>query len=453
MTALFANGNQSFESLLESYLSTDRTYKEVALQYEQALLAFQKTQIQNTFNFSFSTGSAQFDIDKDGSRLSFSPSLSLDIPELQNTRLEAKTSLKVPIQDDSSFGVNNASLSLSTDLISSAKKNRELTLKKARESLDEAKRKKDSKSLSLKKEFLQALKSLFSLQTNLLTQEENALTKERDLALLKAQGFEEASAKYRLAYLSWQTALRTYEEAKRSFEKELLDFSKRCAVDRVDINIKIPNEALFSIHDFSKTEFSTIRSSLLSYENNRLLNEAKTPFQLGFNAAYGFSQLEKKDEIEIKNNLSTGISFKKGGLSASFGLQNDLDDLDILGFTFSLGYSFSEQKLSKLSGEEDFLQEKILALAIENAESIYESALIEKDKQKDDLLWQLSKTKEHESLYANLADDMKSWFEKGIISETEYKQAVANHLKAGTELRIAEIDCLVYNIDIALLFY
>ena len=295
MTALFANGNQSFESLLESYLSTDRTYKEVALQYEQALLAFQKTQIQNTFNFSFSTGSAQFDIDKDGSRLSFSPSLSLDIPELQNTRLEAKTSLKVPIQDDSSFGVNNASLSLSTDLISSAKKNRELTLKKARESLDEAKRKKDSKSLSLKKEFLQALKSLFSLQTNLLTQEENALTKERDLALLKAQGFEEASAKYRLAYLSWQTALRTYEEAKRSFEKELLDFSKRCAVDRVYINIKIPNEALFSIHDFPKTEFSTIRSSLLSYENNRLLNEAKTPFQLGFNAAYGFSQLEKKE--------------------------------------------------------------------------------------------------------------------------------------------------------------
>ena len=49
-----------------------------------------------------------------------------------------------------------------------------------------------------------------------------------------------------------------------------------------------------------------------------------------------------------------------------------------LGFTFSLGYSFSEQKLSKLSGEEDFLQEKILALAIENAESIYESALIDR---------------------------------------------------------------------------
>lgn len=449
---MVAKESQSYESLLAAYLSNDRSLQEVALQYEQAVLSYQKMQVQNAFNMKLSSGSARLDMSNEETTLSLSPSVSMDFPEIQNSKIEAKLPLTILLNDESSYSINDAGLSLSTDLLSSAKKNRALTLKKAEESLSEANRKKDAKILSLTKEFLQALKSMYSQQSNVLTQEESALSKERDLALLKAQGFEENSAKYRLAYLSWQTQLRSYEEVKRSYEKEVLDFAKKCGVEAFDSDIIIPQEPLRSLETFPKTEFSSIRTSLLNYENNRLSQDAKTPFQLGFNAGYGFSLTEKNQTQEIKNTVSTGLSFKKNGLTASLGMQNTLEALENPRFTFSLDYSFSEQKISQISNAEELVQEKILLLAIDNAEAVYESTLSEKEKQKDTLLWQLDKNKEHESLYADLADDMKAWYDKGIISETEYKQALANYLKAGTERRITELDCLIYNVDIATLF-
>jgi hypothetical protein len=133
--------------------------------------------------------------------------------------------------------------------------------------------------------------------------------------------------------------------------------------------------------------------------------------------------------------------------------QNSLEKIENPRFTFSLSYSFLEQALSTIALSEDEVQEKILMQAIENAELTYNSTVQDKQKQKDDLLWQLQKNKGQEALYADLAEDMKTWYDKGIISTSEYKQALTNYTKASTQVRISEIDGIIYNIDIALLFY
>ena len=134
-------------------------------------------------------------------------------------------------------------------------------------------------------------------------------------------------------------------------------------------------------------------------------------------------------------------------------MQNTLEKIENPRFSFSLSYSFLEQALSTIAVSEDEVQEKILMQAIENAELTYNSTVQDKQKQKDDLLWQLQKNKDQEALYADLAEDMKSWYDKGIISTSEYKQALTNYAKASTQVRISEIDGIIYNIDIALLFY
>ena len=186
-----------------------------------------KTQVQNSLSISLSSAPQSYQSMK-MDNLSLAPSLSLGLPEFQNTKAEVKFPMTLPLKENASPSIQDAGLSLSMDIISSAKKNRALVVKKAEESLRDASQKKEARTLAVKKEFLQSLKSIYTLQSNLLTQEDNALTKEVDISLLKMQGFAESSAKYRLAYLSWQSVLRDYEEAKRSFEKEVLDFARKC---------------------------------------------------------------------------------------------------------------------------------------------------------------------------------------------------------------------------------
>lgn len=454
MTAfVWSEESQSFAYLLENYLANDRSLKEIELQYEQALLSYKKTQVQNSLSISLSSGTSVLSIDENGTDLSLAPSLSLGLPEFQNTKTEVKFPMTLPLKENASPSIQDAGLSLSMDIISSAKKNRELVIKKAEESLRDASQKKEARTLAVKKEFLQSLKSIYTLQSNLLTQEDNALTKEVDLSLLKMQGFAESSAKYRLAYLSWQSVLRDYEEAKRSFEKEVLDFARKCNVEKLDLFIDLPREELVDISEFPKTSFSAIKTSIQNYENNSLAEKAKSPFTLALNAGYGFSLSGKEESRTVKNTLSSGLTFKKDGLSASLGMQNNLEKIENPRFTFSLSYSFLEQALSTIAVSEDEVQEKILMQAIENAELTYNSTVQDKQKQKDDLLWQLQKNKDQEALYADLAEDMKTWYDKGIISTSEYKQALTNYTKASTQVRISEIDGIIYNIDTALLFY
>ena len=65
--------------------------------------------------------------------------------------------MTLPLKENASPSIKDSGLSLSMDIISSAKKNRALVIKKAEESLRDASQKKEARILAVKKEFLQSL--------------------------------------------------------------------------------------------------------------------------------------------------------------------------------------------------------------------------------------------------------------------------------------------------------
>ena len=119
---VWSEESQSFAYLLENYLENDRSLKEIELQYEQALLSYKKTQVQNSLSISLSSGTSVLSIDENGADLSLAPSLSLGLPEFQNTKAEVKFPMTLPLKENASPSIQDAGLSLSMDIISSAKK-------------------------------------------------------------------------------------------------------------------------------------------------------------------------------------------------------------------------------------------------------------------------------------------------------------------------------------------
>ena len=51
-----------------------------------------------------------------------------------------------------------------------------------------------------------------------------------------------------------------------------------------------------------------------------------------------------------------------------------------------------------------------------------------------------------------LENDMKNWYSKGIISESEYRQSKINLENAKVKLAITKIDRIIYNNDLSMLF-
>lgn len=47
---------------------------------------------------------------------------------------------------------------------------------------------------------------------------------------------------------------------------------------------------------------------------------------------------------------------------------------------------------------------------------------------------------------------MKAWYEKGVIALSDYNQAVANYENALVQIKITQIDQLLYDIETASLF-
>ena len=70
----------------------------------------------------------------------------------------------------------------------------------------------------------------------------------------------------------------------------------------------------------------------------------------------------------------------------------------------------------------------------------------------NNLEWETEQNLEQLNLYQELENDMKNWYSKGIISESEYRQSKINLENAKVKLAITKIDRIIYNNDLSMLF-
>lgn len=442
-----------YAPLLESYTANDRQLKELSLSYEQAELNYSRVLIQNGLSWNISSGNVSAKIAEDNTSISVSPSASILLPSINNSQIKLTSPLGITLGEDKpSVTVNGAGVTIGTDIISSEKDKRSVTLIKAQRSLEEAQRRLDARKLTVEKDFLSVLKSLYNSKLTLISKQDTLISRQRDLDSLKAQGFEVSSARYRTAMLSYETALRDVEVQQRLFDKALQNFAHKCNVDAISLNISLPEASLVYMNSFNKENYKELENSTWTHYSNSLSRDAVSPLTVSADAGYALSYKEVKGEGTVTSTVSSGVSLKYNGFNLSAGVQLPVKDLKSPTLSLSLSWTPSEKKLSAITDKENALAVQQEKLAIESANDTYEDTLSDKDKTREDLIWQMEKNTEQLSMYKDLVVDMKNWYERGVISLSDYNQAVTNFENALTQINITQIDQLLYDIEVKSLF-
>ena len=435
----------SYDELLQNYCNQDIQFEELAISYQQAELSHRKTQIDNGVEFSASTGSIKIEFADNQVNTSLSPSISVKIPSLSNT--EAKISVPISIEEDVSM--QNAGISLSTEIISSSKANRELTLEKSLRSVEEAQRKLTARIVALEKAFLNELKNLYSLGLDVYEAEEDLLTKQISFEGIKLQGYSTTSPKYRSSQLSVKSAEYDLEKAKRKYSNSLEKFLAACGATELDIySLEIPETELLKITDFPKNKFSAIENVVWSNYLNNTSRNNKKDFTLSANTSANFSLMNET----MSSTIGAGLTAAFKGISGNMNFSFPTNDKSNPSVSFSLSWNPNQSKLASISEETSTLQEQQEVLSLKKAEESYIDTVNEYETNRENLLWQYEKNLEEETMYKELAEDTQYWYNEGIVSESEYRQANSNYAKAILSVTSSKIDQLIYNLDLKSLF-
>ncbi len=435
----------TYDELLQNYCNQDIQFEELAISYQQAELSHRKTQIDNGVEFSASTGSIKIEFADNQVNTSLSPSISVKIPSLSNT--EAKISVPISIEEDVSM--QNAGISLSTEIISSSKANRELTLEKSLRSVEEAQRKLTARIVALEKAFLNELKNLYTLGLGVYEAEEDLLTKQISFEGIKLQGYSTTSPKYRSSQLSVKSAEYDLEKAKRKYSNSLEKFLAACGATELDIySLEIPETELLKITDFPKNKFSAIENVVWSNYLNSTSRNNKKDFTLSANTSANFSLMNET----MSSTIGAGLTAAFKGISGNMNFSFPTNDKSNPSVSFSLSWNPNQSKLASISEETSTLQEQQEVLSLKKAEESYIDTVNEYETNRENLLWQYEKNLEEETMYKELAEDTQYWYNEGIVSESEYRQANSNYAKAILSVTSSKIDQLIYNLDLKSLF-
>ena len=435
----------TYDELLQNYCNQDIQFEELAISYQQAELSHRKTQIDNGVEFSASTGSIKIEFADNQVNTSLSPSISVKIPSLSNT--EAKISVPISIEEDVSM--QNAGISLSTEIISSSKANRELTLEKSLRSVEEAQRKLTARIVALEKAFLNELKNLYSLGLGVYEAEEDLLTKQISFEGIKLQGYSTTSPKYRSSQLSVKSAEYDLEKAKRKYSNSLEKFLAACGATELDIySLEIPETELLKITDFPKNKFSAIENVVWSNYLNSTSRNNKKDFTLSANTSANFSLMNET----MSSTIGAGLTAAFKGISGNMNFSFPTNDKSNPSVSFSLSWNPNQSKIASISEETSTLQEQQEVLSLKKAEESYTDTVNEYETNRENLLWQYEKNLEEENMYKELAEDTQYWYNEGIVSESEYRQANSNYAKAILSVTSSKIDQLIYNLDLKSLF-
>ena len=120
--------------------------------------------------------------------------------------------------------------------------------------------------------------------------------------------------------------------------------------------------------------------------------------------------------------------------------------------SLGIGWNPSTSKLDNLSYQNNEIQDKIEKLEIQDAEENFFDTVLKMNETYNNLEWETEQNLEQFNLYQELENDMKNWYSKGIISESEYRQSKINLENAKVKLAITKIDRIIYNNDLSMLF-
>lgn len=465
LTAPFA------EPSLSGFLENDIELKKLALEVKKSLLEHKKTAIENGIDVSLSTGTANFRFNGQNTSISFNPSAKLSVPQASNLSVSASSKIKI------TDGTNNSadtSFSFGIDLISGTSLERKITLIKSERALLESKRKLQNRALEAEKEYYTKLKQLFQSASEIATAKNTLYEDTVTFEETKAKGYTKNSAKYRQAELKVLSDAHTVETKIHDFEHDCAVFATECGTSFsaeqnkkiiADTNFqaetdstdflpqKIPQAEAVDILDFEKDFYTKIESALYEHKIAEMERAAAKDFSLSANGGYTF----KNSNTSFSSN-SSGSDTIDAGISATFKGINVETGIHIPSDGSAPTYSASATvkpnsfKTAKIKNQTNSCNYEEEFLAIKSAEKDYETDIVDKQTELNDIKWSKQTNTKTFDMYKNLTDDMERLFAQGIVRETEYLDALANKELYKFKILMNDIDLIIYNNSTKLLF-
>lgn len=458
--------------LLAGYLANDLSFKKAAITAQSAGLSLDSAKINNGMAFTLSSGTIKIAPGFDGTTVSFEPQAELSLPLANDTTVSAD--IPVTITNDDGTTVNNASLEVSTGIITGAPKQKKITILEAERKYLEARRNAQDAAITAEKNFYSALKKLYSYAVSVLTKRSDLYDDTLSLKKLQAQGYNRTSSTYLKADLKVRSDQRDVTEAERILERETAVFAKKCGADytkagegenQFDVAIAflpffVPEVELLDPQTFPAETYSASESAAWNKYIAQLKREADCKLTLKANAGYTFNNASaKSDTVDAGLSLNwngftakAGVSFATGNtiFSNNYAIQGNAGDPI---YTLSFGWVPNTWRLAKIDEQQDELDAQLEDIAIQTAANDYETDMADKVTTISDLVWAKKSYQEEYDMYAQLEKDTEGWFKQGIVTENDWHDARDSKNKAYINLLINAIDVILFNDETTLLFH
>lgn len=439
-------------TLLLSYVENDAELKNLILAAKKSALSYQSAKIDTGFDVTLSSGSVTLQVNDDGTKLTAKPSVKMSLPQASNLSVTAQTNFS---SESSNTSLSNTSVAVGIDIISSAVISNKLTKLKAERAVTEAQRKIEKRAIAAEKEFYTALKSLLSSINTIMTKRQTLYEDSIDLEAKKVQGYSESSSTYRQAELKVISDQHEIDSAIHSFKYDCVVFYKKCGYDleiddKADLMSFVPSGIdevePADILKFDKALYTEIENANWTYYINSMERSSKKNYGLSASAGYTFD-----NSITNSDSIDAGLSGTFGGLTVGAGISLPVKSSQSSispAYTLSASLNPNAFRKNSITKQQNVLTEEQELLAIQTAESAYETKLVEFQQKLDTLLWEKKTVEENISMYGDLEKDMAQLYQQGYISETEYLSA-KNNLNSSIIKKISNlIDLIIYNDDV-----
>ncbi|MBP5520196.1 MAG: hypothetical protein J6X84_06430 [Treponema sp.] len=443
--------------LLLSYIENDSELKNLTIAAKKAALSYDSTRIDKGFDITLASGTINIELSDDNTKVSAKPSVQAKLPQASN--LSAEVSTKIDSSDNQK--VSDTSISLGIDIISSSNLTNKISLLKAKRSVIEAERKLEKRVLNAEKEFYSELKQLLSSINSIMKSEEQLYSDTIDFEAVKVQGFSTVSSTYRKAQLKVITDQHDIESSLHSFIHDCVVFYKKCGFDiqideKTDLMTLVPTDIEYittlNITDFDKSLYNAIESAEWTYKINSMERKANKNYSLSANAGYTID-----NSATNSDSVDAGLTGTLGGLKLGAGVSlpvNQNEDSansksSSPAIKLSLSLNPNTFRKNSITKKQNALTEEQELLAIQAAESDYETTIVEHHQKLDTLLWDKKTCQENLSLYEELEKDMAQLFKQGFISESDYLSTKTTLNSCIIKKVMNQIDLIIYNDDVA----
>ena len=468
-------------TLLAGYLANDVTFQKATINEQLAYLSDSSARINNGASFSISSGTVTVYANSKGTNVEMKPNATLSLPAANDTTVTA--SVPVTFQNggtstnttttvsSNEVSVKNASVSLSTGIITGVSLTKKINILEAERKYLEARRNAQDAAVTAEKNFYTALKKLYNYGVTVLSKRSSLYDDTLDLKKLVAQGYNKTSSAYLKADLKVRSDQRAVTEAERLLERETAIFATKCGLEYTKTSdnaydsamaflpFSIPEVEVLDPESFPAEAYSASETAEWNKYIAQLKRDANKNLTLKGNLGYTFN-----NSYSSSDTVDAGLSLDWRGVTATAGVSvptgntvfnsssSNSGTIDPV-YKFSLAWVPNTWRLSKITDQQNQLNQMLEEVNIKSAKNEYETDIESKLTAISDLAWSKQSYQEEYAMYEKLEKDMATWYKQGIVTENDYLDAKDNATKAQINLLINAIDVILFNDETRLLFH